>query len=131
MHQCEDFGAGPVTASAPGEDRRINSAILAAIPATADRLPALIDRACTRLAEARTSAEVLEAKHLGDAALHYAKLTGASNEAQADCIRIITRAEIRLAREIDAAQERGEVERAGGDRVSTHVRAADRPARDR
>lgn len=93
----------------------------AQLPATLDRLPALIDRARTRLAEARTSAEVLEAKHVAEAALHYAKVTGAANEAHADCLRILTRAEIRMAREIDAAQERGEIARDGqhGEAVQT------------
>ena len=89
---------------------------------TAERLPALIDRASKRLADARTSAEVLEAKHLGDAALHYAKVTGAANETHADCLRIITRAEIRLAREIDAGQERGEI---AGPGQRSNVRAPD------
>ena len=42
-------------------------------------LPALIDRARTRLAEARTSAEVLEARAAAKAALHYAKLLEAAN----------------------------------------------------
>lgn len=90
--------------------------------ATPDRLPALIDRARGRLAEARTSAEVLEAKHVAEAALHYAKVTGAANEAHADCLRIITRCEIRISREVDAAQQRGEVARAGD---NPNVRAAD------
>jgi hypothetical protein len=106
-------------------DTRSNSTALTTEEVLADRLPALIDRARSKLAEARTSAEVLEAKHVAEAALHFARVTDAANEAHADCLRIITRAEIRLAREIDAAQERGEVERAGGDRVSTIVRAAD------
>jgi hypothetical protein len=35
-------------------------------------LPALIDRASRRLIEARSSAEVLEAKHIAEAALHHA-----------------------------------------------------------
>jgi hypothetical protein len=87
-----------------------------------ERLPALIDRARNRLAEARTSAEVLEAKHVAEAALHYAKVTGAANEAHVDCLRIITRCEIRLAREIDAAQERGEVAKQG---QRADVRSAD------
>jgi hypothetical protein len=58
-------------------------------------------------------------------ALHYAKLTGAPNKAHADCLRIITRSEIRMAREIDAARERGEVQTAGGDRKSIIVRTSD------
>lgn len=74
-----------------------------------DTLPALIDRARWRLAGARTSAEVLEARAAAKAALHYAKLQKAANETQADCLAMIKRAEIRMADEIDAAQARGEV----------------------
>jgi phage N-6-adenine-methyltransferase len=81
-----------------------------------DTLPALIDRARGRLAEARTSAEVLEARAAAKAALHYAKLQKAANETQADCLAMIKRAEIRMADEIDAAQARGEVTGHGGGR---------------
>jgi hypothetical protein len=77
-------------------------------------LPALIDRARTRLAEARTSAEVLEARAAAKAALHYARLQKAANETLADCLAMIKRAEIRMANEIDAAQERGELAKADG-----------------
>jgi hypothetical protein len=73
------------------------------------KLPALIDRAQRCLAGARTSAEVLEARAAAQAALHYAKLVKAANETQADCLKMIARAEIRMANEIDAAQARGEV----------------------
>jgi len=83
-------------------------------------LPALIDRARTRLAEARSSAEVLEARAAAMAAMHYAKLQKAANETQADCLLLIKRAEIRMADEIDAAQQRGEVatDATGGGRPS-------------
>lgn len=94
-------------------------------------LPALIDRARSRLAEARTSAEVLEARAAAKAALHYAKLLEAANETQADCLSIIKRAELRMADEIDAAQQRGEVARADahGRGIQSSVRGADtRPA---
>jgi hypothetical protein len=80
------------------------------------KLPALIDRAQRCLAEARTSAEVLEARAAAQAALHYAKLVKAANDTQADCLKMIARAEIRMANEIDAAQARGEVAKPGGDR---------------
>jgi hypothetical protein len=90
---------------------------------TAERLPALVDRAQRRLAEARTSAEVIEAHKLADLAFHHAKLTGAANETQGDCIRIIARAEIMIAREVDAAQARGEVPVQG--RHASHVQGAD------
>ena len=83
-------------------------------------LPALIDRARNRLAEARTSAEILEVRVAAKAALHYAKLLEAANETQADCLLLIKRAEIRMADEIDAAQRRGEVatDATGGGRPS-------------
>jgi hypothetical protein len=89
---------------------------------SAEQLPALIDRATRCLAEARTSAEVLEAKAAAEAALHYARVTKAANEAQADCLRMIVRAEMRMADEIDRGQERGEVARQG---QRSNVRAPD------
>jgi hypothetical protein len=78
------------------------------------RLPALIDRARSRLAEARTLQELLDARALAMAARHYARVTRASKETQADCLLLIKRAEIRLADEIDAMQERGELARPRG-----------------
>jgi len=76
-------------------------------------LPALLARAGQRLLDARDAAEVLEAKHLAEAALHYAKVTQAANETHADCLRIITRAEMRMADEIDRGQASGEVHHHG------------------
>lgn len=73
----------------------------------ADRLPAMLHRAANRLMEAETAAEALEAKAMAEAALHYAKITKAANDTHADCIRIITRAEIRMADEIDRGQAAG------------------------
>jgi hypothetical protein len=83
------------------------------------KLPALIDRARSRLTEARSSAEVLEAMVAAQAALHYAKLIRAANETQADCLKMIARAKIRMANEIDGAQQRGELaQRKDGGRPS-------------
>lgn len=82
------------------------------------QLPALISRAQRYLAEAKTSAELLQARAAAQAALHYSRLRDAAIEVQADCLRIIKLAELRLANEIDAAQERGEVAKPGGDRDS-------------
>jgi hypothetical protein len=79
----------------------------------ADKLPAIITRASTRLAEARDSAEVMEAKQTAEAALHFAKLTKATNETHADCLRIITRAEMRMADEIDKGQAAGTISKRG------------------
>lgn len=67
-----------------------------------DSLPDIISRAGDRLLAARNSGELLEAKKIAEAALHYAKVTRAANETHADCIRIITRAEIRMADELDS-----------------------------
>lgn len=72
-------------------------------------LPALIDSATRHLAEAKTSAELLQARDVAKAALHYAKITKATNATQADCLRIIIAAQNRMADEIDAGQKRGEV----------------------
>ena len=82
------------------------------------QLPALISRAQRYLAEAKTSAELLQARAAAQAALHYSRLRDAAIEVQADCLRIIKLVELRLADEIDAAQERGEVAKPGGDRDS-------------
>ena len=82
-------------------------------PSEANNLPALVMRAGQRLIEARSSAEVLEAKKLAEVALHYAKVTKAANDTHADCLRIITRAEMRMADEIDRGQDSGEVARQG------------------
>jgi hypothetical protein len=93
-----------------------------AAPSQIEQLPALIDRATRCLAEARTSAEVLDAKAAAEAALHYAKVTKAANETQAHCLRMIVRAEMRMADEIDRGQASGEVASAGDNPI---VRASD------
>lgn len=87
------------------------------------QLPALIDRAAKRLFEARSSAEVLEARAAAQAAHHYAKLVKASNETKADCVHMIVRAEMRMADEVDRAQEKGEVRI---QKDNQHVRTSDK-----
>ena len=82
-------------------------------PTANESLPAIVDRAGHRLLEAKSSAEVLEAKAMAEAALHYAKITKAANETHADCIRIITRAEMRMANEIDAEKAAGNLRGVG------------------
>ena len=84
-------------------------------------LPALIDRARASLVEARTLRELLEARALAMAAGHYARVTKAPNATQAGCLLLIKRAEIRLADEIDPAQERGELARPSGCRKPTRL----------
>lgn len=95
-----------------------------------DTLPTLIDRATSALENARTSAEVLEARDLARVAYDAAKSTARMHRAkqahdsliadvhraQANALAIRARAEMRLAEEYDAAQERGEVAGIGGNR---------------
>lgn len=87
------------------------------IPATIQHdqagLPAIIDRARARLESARSSAEVLEARAIAEAALHFAKVTQAANETHADCLRMIVRAEVRMADEVDRGQQAGEIAKKG------------------
>lgn len=95
----------------------------AIVQTSAMTLPALVDRAVTALANARTSAEVLEARDIASIAYDAAKkaarlgkakkahdeLIAAAYRAQADALAIESEAKRRLADEYDAAQERGEV----------------------
>jgi len=88
-----------------------------------DTLPALIDKATQALDSARSSAEVLEARDMARTAYDAAKSAGRMakaksahdsivtevHRAQAHSLAIRARAEMRLAEEYDAAQERGEV----------------------
>ena len=104
------------------------NAIQAMMPA--DTLPALIDKATRALENARNSAEVLEARDMARVAYDAAKSAGRMARAkqahdslvievhrsQAHALAIRARAEMRLAEEYDAAQDRGEVQRVGGDR---------------
>ncbi len=92
-----------------------------------ETLPVLIDRATAALDCARTSAEVLEARDMArvayDAAKSAARMARAKqahdsliadvHRAQANALAIRARAEMRLAEEYDAAQERGEVATVG------------------
>lgn len=96
-------------------------------------LPAMIDRAVRQLASATTSAEVLEARDVAsvvyDAAKKAARLAKAkgahddliakAHRAQADALEIEAAAKRRLADEYDAAQERGEIAKAGNPNFST------------
>ena len=94
-------------------------------------LPSMVDRAAAALLNARSSAEVLEARDMAGAVYDMAKraarlakakdahdsLIAAAHRAQADALEIDARAKRRLADEYDAAQERGEVvgPKGGGD----------------
>jgi hypothetical protein len=85
-------------------------------------LPQLVDHAAAALSNARSAAEVLEARELASLAYDMAKraarlqraktahddLIDAIRRAQADALEIETKAQCRLAAEYDAAQERGE-----------------------
>jgi hypothetical protein len=90
-------------------------------------LPTLIERAATALANARSAAEVLEARGMASAVYDMAKtaarlakakqahdeLIAAARLAQGHAVVILAQAKQRLADEYDAAQERGEVARLG------------------
>jgi hypothetical protein len=98
----------------------------------AHHLPTLIDHAAMALANARDAAEVLEARDMAafvyDAAKRAARLArakhahddliAAAHRAQGNALEIEAQAKLRLADEYDAAQERGEIQKPGGDRVS-------------
>lgn len=98
----------------------------------ATSLPGLIDRAARALSDARTSAEVLEARDMASVAYDAAKkaarlakakgahdtLIAAAHRAQADALEIEAGAKRRLADEYDVAQKRGEVQRHGKVEVS-------------
>lgn len=92
-----------------------------------DTLPVLIDRATAALDNARSSADVLEARDMARVAYDAAKSANRINKAkqahdsivadvhrsQAHALAIRARAEMRLAQEYDDAQGRGEVATSG------------------
>lgn len=94
---------------------------------SAERLPALVRRAASQLANATNAAEVLDARDgasvVYDAAKKAARmakakgahdtLIAAAHRAQADALEIEAAAKRRLADEYDAAQERGEIGKRG------------------
>jgi hypothetical protein len=100
---------------------------LATINAAPASLAQLVRNAATSLGNARTAAEVLEAKDLAAAVYDAAKraarlqrakaahddLIAATHRAQADALEIEALAKRRLASEYDAAQECGEVQKDG------------------
>jgi len=102
------------------------SALTPAIASIAS-LPMLVDRASAALSNARSAAEVLEAREIADFAYDTARraarlqkakgahdeLVAAAHRAQADALEIEANAKRRLATEYDAAQQRGELKKAG------------------
>ena len=102
----------------------------AIIDQAASSLPQLVDHAAAALSNARSAAEVLEAKEIAAFAYDSAKraarlakakgahdeLIAAAHRAQADALAIESQAKRRLADEYDSAQERGEVAGHGGGR---------------
>jgi lambda repressor-like predicted transcriptional regulator len=93
-----------------------------------ERLPALITRAAKALANATTAAEILDA-HAAAAAVFatagararfykkkeaHDEVVAVCQRAMADALEIEARAQCRLADEYDAAQERGEIHKWGG-----------------
>lgn len=105
-------------------------------------LPALIDRAVSALTNARTSAEVLEARDLAGLAYDAAKraarmgrakqahdsLIAAAHRTQADALEIEAQAKRRLADEYDAAQDRGEIRTQADNKAFSKTEKASGPA---
>lgn len=93
-------------------------------------LPVLIERASRTLLDAKSSAEVLEARDMARVAYDAAKSAGrivkakqahdevlaAVHRAQGEALLVEARAKMRLADEYDAAQDRREVQGHGGDK---------------
>lgn len=104
-----------------------------------ETLPTLINRAVEALESARTSAEVLEARDMARMAYDAAKSAGRIakakqahdsiladvHRAQANATFIRARAEMRLAEEYDAAQQRDEVAKQGAHISDGKMRASD------
>jgi hypothetical protein len=102
-------------------------------------MPALVRRAADTLASATTAAEVLEARDMASLAYTAAKqaarfakakkahddVIAAVHRAQADALEIEAGAKRRLADEYDAAQDRGELSKAGGDRRSENFKVGE------
>ena len=101
--------------------------VLTPANATIASLPMLVDRATAALSNARSAAEVLEAREIASFAYDVAKsaarlqkakgahdeLIAAAHRAQAGALEIEAQAKRRLADEYDAAQQRGELKRVG------------------
>ncbi|MBZ9985694.1 hypothetical protein LB572_01140 [Mesorhizobium sp. BH1-1-5] len=101
-----------------------------AVAIAAKPLPSLVKEAAAALSRATTAAEVLDARDKAGAVYDAAKraarlqkakrahdeIIAATHRAEADALEIEAMAKRRLADEYDAAQERGEVHRAGGNR---------------
>jgi hypothetical protein len=99
------------------------------------KLPALVERAIATLANARSAAELLEARDMASVVYDMAKkaarlaeakgahdgLVSAAHRAQADALEIESQAKRRLADEYDAAQERHEVAKAGDNQHNREV----------
>ncbi|BBZ97465.1 hypothetical protein BRDID11004_16230 [Bradyrhizobium diazoefficiens] len=104
---------------------RVSGLAVQALGTTA--LPMLIERAASALSQAKSAAEVLEARDMASVAYDAAKKAGrfakakqahdelvaAAHRAQGDALLIEAQAKQRLADEYDAAQERGDVARLG------------------
>lgn len=101
------------------------------VATSAESLPAMVGRAASALGNARSAAEILDARDMAGIAYDAAKRTArlakakkahddlidAAHQAQADALEIEASAKSRLADEYDQAQERGEVvgPKGGGD----------------
>jgi len=97
-------------------------------------LPSLIDRGTAILNGAKSAAEILEARDIGSVSYDAAKIAlrlqkskgahdtiiSATHRMQANALELEAGAKRRLADEYDAAQERGEIRRRGGNYGNQH-----------
>lgn len=88
------------------------------------RIVALCDEAIGQLQEARDVETVMGIRNFAEAFAVYARKYRAAVDAQNHCKLVVLLAEARIGAEIKAAQARGEVATAGGDR-QTNVRNLD------
>ena len=91
----------------------------------ANSLLSLIANAAAALEGARTLAETLSAMKLAQAANELGRIAGAADDVRADCLRIMVLAQMRIAREYDAAKAKGEVAGHGRSAAEAKVRDAD------
>lgn len=129
LPSCDRCGyISPISPDIPGTEWETDlDQAIALAPVGETELPALVDRARQVLENARSAAEVLEARDRASVAYDAAKkatrlakakgahdeLIAAGHRVQADALEIEARAKRRLADEYDAAQERGEVAKIG------------------
>lgn len=87
----------------------------------------ICDRAIEQLGEARDIEAVVQVRNIAEAFSTYARKLKAAHEAQNACVRVTMLAELRIGRELEAAQHRNELQTPGGNWKKTQeVQGSDR-----